>query len=74
MILPVRASLTLPEIVATYERIVIIKAIQSCGGSRTRAAESLGVNRRRLYNRIAALHIDLGQLPVRVGRPPQEGR
>lgn len=68
----VRTPLTLPEIVAAYERIVIIKAIQGCGGSRTKAAASLGVTRRRLYNRIAMLNIDLGQLPVRVGRPPKE--
>jgi len=63
---------SLPELVAAYERILIIKAIQGCGGSRTRAARSLGVRRRYLYSRISHLGIDLGQLPARVGRPPRK--
>ncbi len=67
-----RAPRTLPEILEAYERIIIIKAIQSCGGSRTRAAASLGVRRRYLYSRIAHLGIDLGVMPVRRGRPRGE--
>jgi len=62
---------TLPQLVDAYERIMIIKAIQGCGGSRTRAAESLGVKRRYLYTRIAMLGIDLSQIPGRPGRPPK---
>jgi DNA-binding NtrC family response regulator len=64
-----RMPRTLPEILEAYERIIIIKAIQACGGSRTRAAVSLGVRRRYLYARISYLGIDLGVLPVRQGRP-----
>jgi len=65
---------TLSQMVADYERVVIIKAIQMCGGSRTRAAESLGVKRRYLYGRISILKIDLSAMPVSTGRPPKEGR
>lgn len=68
---PVR---TLPQMVSDYERVVIIQAIQSCGGSRTRAAAALGVKRRYLYGRVASLKIDLSQLPARLGRPPKEDR
>lgn len=64
-----RVPRTLPEILEAYERIIIIKAIQTCEGSRTRAAASLGVRRRYLYARIQHLGIDLGVLPVRRGRP-----
>lgn len=67
-----RPPLKLPEILAAYERIIIIKAIQTHGGSRTRAADSLGVKRRHLYGRIAALGINLSLLPVRQGRPPKQ--
>lgn len=66
---PRRAPRTLPEILEAYERIIIIKAIQSCGGSRTRAAASLGVRRRYLYIRIARLGIDLRVMPAQQGRP-----
>jgi DNA-binding NtrC family response regulator len=69
-----RTARTLPQMVADYERVVIIKAIQMCGGSRTLAARSLGVKRRYLYGRTVILKIDLGQLPVRLGRPPKESR
>lgn len=69
-----RAARTLPQMVAAYEMVVIIQAIQMCGGSRTLAARSLGVKRRYLYGRTEALKIDLGQLPVRQGRPPKGGR
>jgi DNA-binding NtrC family response regulator len=64
-----RMPRTLSEILEAYERIIIIKAIQTCGGSRTRAAASLGVRRRYLYARISHLGIDLSVLPVRPGRP-----
>lgn len=67
-----RPMRTLPQLVADYERVIIIRTIQACGGSRTLAARSLGVKRRHLYTRIAQLKIDLRQLPARVGRPPKE--
>lgn len=67
------APRTLPQIMAVHERIVIIQALQSCGGSRTRAAVALGVRRNYLYRRIKVLKIDLSVIPARVGRPPRGG-
>jgi DNA-binding NtrC family response regulator len=65
---------TLSEMLAQYERIIIIRTIQECGGSRTRAAASLGMRRGRLYERIHTLRIDLAVLPVKSGRPKTGGR
>jgi DNA-binding NtrC family response regulator len=64
---------TLPEIMALHERIVIIQVLQSCGGSRTRAAAALGVSRRYLYYRMKVLEIVLAEIPARAGRPPRGG-
>jgi DNA-binding NtrC family response regulator len=50
---------TLPEIMAAYERIVIIQALQHNDCSRARTAGSLGVSRRYLYRRMSILKIDL---------------
>ena len=67
--LEARPSRTLPEMVAAYERMVILQALGMAGGSRTHAAKSLGVRRKYLYRRIQRLQIDLGQIRVRIGRP-----
>jgi DNA-binding NtrC family response regulator len=67
-----RAPLTYRELLANYERLILIKAIQLNSGSRTRAAASLGMRRELLYARIRVLGIDLRQLPARNGRPPRE--
>ncbi len=64
-----KAPKTLPEIMAAYERIVIIEALQRNGFSRKRTAESLGVKRGYLYARICLLRINLGELPSPRGRP-----
>jgi DNA-binding NtrC family response regulator len=50
---------TLPEIMAAYERLVIIQALQLNDCSRARTASSLGVSRRYLYRRLSTLKIDL---------------
>jgi DNA-binding NtrC family response regulator len=50
---------TLPEIMAAYERIVVIQALQLNQCSRAKTAQSLGVSRRHLYRRMAILKIDL---------------
>ena len=68
-----RAPRTLPEILSAYERIILIKAIQSCGGSRSGAARSLGISRSRLYARVRALGVDMTQMPARQGRPRKDG-
>lgn len=69
-----RTPLTLSQILESYERIILIKAIQSCGGSRSGAAASLGVRRGYLYERLRKLHVDLKEIPCRLGRPPQSER
>jgi DNA-binding NtrC family response regulator len=68
-----RTPLKLDEMLRAYERIVIIKTIQTCDGSRTRAATALGLTRRSLYGRIQRLGINLQQLPVKMGRPLTRG-
>jgi DNA-binding NtrC family response regulator len=70
-----RAPRTLPEILAAHERLIIIEALARCGGSRTRAAEALGIKRRRLYRRMDFLKIDLKAVVTAIGRPGKvEGR
>jgi DNA-binding NtrC family response regulator len=64
-----REPRTLPELVASYERVVIIEALSRAEGSRTRAAALLGVTRAHLYRRVWALHINLGEISVALGRP-----
>lgn len=64
-----REPKTLREILATHERVIIIEALARSGGSRTRAAASLGMRRERLYARVRALKIDLGAIETAVGRP-----
>ncbi|NOT33801.1 MAG: sigma 54-interacting transcriptional regulator [Candidatus Eisenbacteria bacterium] len=44
---------------AATERADILRAFESCGGNRSRAAELLGVSRKTLYARLKRLHIDL---------------
>lgn len=50
---------SLPEILAAYERIIIIQALQLNDCSRSKTAVSLGISRRCLYRRLAILKIDL---------------
>lgn len=57
--LPGMPPKTLPEIMASYERVIIIQALQLNDCSRARTAGSLGVSRRHLYRRMAILKIDL---------------
>jgi DNA-binding NtrC family response regulator len=66
---------SLPEIMATYERVLIIQALERNGWSRTKTAESLGIRRNTLYKRIALLKIQMKELPRgRQGRPSTKGQ
>jgi len=70
------APKTLPEIMAAYERIIIIQALQLNDCSRAQTAASLGVSRRHLYRRMAILKIDLQVVTMgRSGltKDPEEG-
>ena len=66
---PTSVPRTLPEIMATYERVVIIQALQLNNFSRTLTAVSLGIKRDRLYKRMRFLKIDLREIPKSPGRP-----
>jgi DNA-binding NtrC family response regulator len=64
----------LDEMLASYERIVIMEALRRNGWNRRRAAEALRISRRRLTYRMAALHFDLGAIPRDApGRRPRAG-
>ena len=54
---------SLDEMLASYERIVIMETLRRNDWNRRRAAEALQISRRRLTYRMAALHFDLGAIP-----------
>jgi len=54
---------SLDDLLSAYERIVIMEALRRNGWNRRRAADSLGISRRRLAYRLAALHFDLCAIP-----------
>jgi DNA-binding NtrC family response regulator len=60
---------TLREILEAHERLVIFQTLAACDGSRSKAAETLGISRARLYARLHKLSVDLEVLPKRSGRP-----
>jgi DNA-binding NtrC family response regulator len=70
----VSGSRTLSEIVASYERIVIIQALQLNNFSRTLTATSLGIKRDHLYKRMRFLKINLREIPGLTGRPRKKTR
>jgi DNA-binding NtrC family response regulator len=65
---------TLPQIVAAYERLVIIQALQLNGFCRRDTAASLGISRGHLYSRIRLLKInlDIFPRPKRSSKPKKE--
>jgi DNA-binding NtrC family response regulator len=67
-----RVPRTLPEILEAYERLIILKAIGSCGGSRAGAARSLGIRRGYFYSRVRHLGIRLDEIPTKTGRSRKE--
>lgn len=54
---------TLPELLASHERILIIQALSRSEGGRAAAARILGISRSTLWNRITALGIDMKVFP-----------
>ena len=40
------------------EKLLILRALDECGGNRTKAAEKLGISRRTLHRKIAQYGID----------------
>ena len=49
---------SLMQMLTDHERILIIEAVQQCGGNRSKAAEALGVSERTIFRRIKALKMD----------------
>jgi len=65
-----RPTRTLYDLLALYERNVIIAAIAKNGFSRKRAAASLGLRPNHLWRRMRALGINFAELPrTTPGRP-----
>jgi len=66
---PGRAPKTLPEILAAYERVIIIQALQLNDFSRKKTAASLGVPCNFLWRRMRMLKMDLAAFPkIKSGR------
>ena len=61
----------LPEILADAERTAICEALREKNGNRTEAAKRLGIPRRQLYRRMAALFTP-EQLAAMAIDPPKE--
>ena len=65
-----RVPRTLPEIMAAYERVIIIQSLQHNGFSRMKTAASLGVSRTLLWRRMRLLGMDFSAVPrIITGRP-----
>lgn len=47
----------LDDLLADYERALIVQALRRCGGSRTETAKALGIRRGRLYDRMKVLGV-----------------
>lgn len=63
---------SLDDLVKAYERVVIMETLRRNDWNRRRAAEALGIPRRRLVYRMAILHFDLGAIPRDLpGRRPR---
>jgi DNA-binding NtrC family response regulator len=64
---------SLPQLVATFERMVIEQCLRMCGGSVTRASEVLSVPRKTLYDKLTRFSVDpatfRGEVPVSFALP-----
>ena len=54
---------TLDDLLAAYERVVIMETLRRNRWNRRLAAEALGLSRRRFAYRLVALRFDLASLP-----------
>jgi DNA-binding NtrC family response regulator len=65
-----RPPLSLRDLLRQHERLIIVRTLQSCGLSRKRTAEVLGLTRNQLWRRMRDLRMDFAALPVVLpGRP-----
>ena len=54
---------TLDDLLAAYERVVLMETLRRNNWNRRKAAEALRISQRRLYVRMSALHFDLASIP-----------
>jgi DNA-binding NtrC family response regulator len=54
---------TLDDLLAAYERVVIMETLKRNRWNRRLAAEALRISERRLYCRLEVLHFDLAAIP-----------
>jgi DNA-binding NtrC family response regulator len=65
-----RVPLSLSDLLRQHERLIIVRTLQSCGFSRQKTAQVLGVTRNQLWRRMRDLNMDFEALPaVLPGRP-----
>lgn len=65
-----RPPMSLRDLLWQYERMIIVKTLQSCGFSRKKAALVLQLSRNQLWRRMRVLKMDTAALPVVLpGRP-----
>ena len=54
---------TLDDLLAAYERVVLMETLRRNSWNRRKAAAALRISQRRLYVRMSALHFDLASIP-----------
>lgn len=69
---PGKVPRTLPEIMAAYEKMIILQALKHNGFSRAKTATSLGVRRALLWRRMKLLRIDHTVVPKGHGGRPRK--
>ena len=67
----VRQGITLSQARREFERQFILASIKSNQGNLGRSAESLGVHRNTLRNKVSDLGIKADELPTKVPRRPR---
>ena len=69
---PGKTPRTLPEIMAAYEKMIILQALKHNGFSRAMTAASLGVRRALLWRRMKLLKLDYTVVPKGHGGRPRK--
>ncbi len=57
--LPEREGRSLDELLADFEKRIILEALEKTGGIQSRAAQLLGINQRSLWHRTKKYQIDV---------------
>ena len=54
---------TLDDLLAAYERVLIMETLRRNGWNRRKSAAALGIPLRRFFWRLSMLHVDLEAIP-----------